>query len=68
MTPGELLGAARTLIRRPDSATAGVWPRAAAFLARQALEAAMTVLWAGNRTLRVQHAIAASMPDRLRRP
>ena len=48
MTPHDLLGAARSLIRRPDAATAGVWPRAAAFLARQALELAMTVLWAAE--------------------
>jgi hypothetical protein len=36
MTPEELLTAARQLIQRPDAATAGVWPRAAALLARQA--------------------------------
>jgi hypothetical protein len=36
MTPEDLLIAARRLIRRPDAATAGVWPRAAALLARQA--------------------------------
>ncbi len=38
MTPEDLLTAAGRLIRRPDAATAGVWPRAAALLARQALE------------------------------
>jgi hypothetical protein len=48
MTPEELLTAARRLIQRPDAATAGVWPRAAAFLARQALELAMTTLWAAR--------------------
>ena len=46
MTPEELLAAARRLIRRPDAATAGVWPRAAALLARQALELAIAALWA----------------------
>ncbi len=48
MTPEELLAAARRLIERPDAATAGVWPRAAALLARQALELAMSALWAAN--------------------
>jgi hypothetical protein len=48
MTPGELLAAARRLIQRPDATTAGVWPRAAAFLGRQALELAMTALWASK--------------------
>jgi hypothetical protein len=48
MTPEELLSAARRLIERPDAATTGVWPRAAAFLARQALEVAITALWAAK--------------------
>ena len=48
MTPEELLAAARRLIERSDAATAGVWPRAAALLARQALELAMVELWAAN--------------------
>jgi hypothetical protein len=46
MTPEDLLIAARHLIRRPDAATAGVWPRAAALLARQAIELAIAALWA----------------------
>jgi hypothetical protein len=45
MTPEELLAAARRLIERPDAATLGVWPRAVALLARQALELAMAALW-----------------------
>ncbi len=45
MTPDELLADAMRLIQRPDAATAGIWPRAAALLARQALELAMTALW-----------------------
>jgi hypothetical protein len=45
MTPGEMLGAARDLIDRPDAVAAGVWPRTAALLARQALEQAVTALW-----------------------
>jgi hypothetical protein len=48
MTPEELLAAARRLVERPDAVTAGVWPRAAALLARQALEAAMATLWAAR--------------------
>jgi hypothetical protein len=48
VTPEELLAAARGLISRPGAATAGVWPRAAALLARQALEAAMASLWAAR--------------------
>ena len=48
MTPEELLAAARRLVERPDAGTAGVWPRAAALLARQALEQAMAALWAAQ--------------------
>jgi hypothetical protein len=48
MTPEELLAVARHLVERPDGATVGAWPRAAALLARQALEAAMASLWAGQ--------------------
>jgi hypothetical protein len=46
MTPDELLAAARDLINRPDAATAGVWPRTAALLARQALEGSIDEVWA----------------------
>ncbi len=49
MTPHELLDVARDLMRRPDAPFDGIWPRAAALLARQALEAAMAELWAANR-------------------
>ncbi len=38
MTPAEILETAQQLIERPDAKTAGLWPRAAALLARQALE------------------------------
>ncbi len=48
MTPEELLAAAQQLVERPDAGTVGVWPRAAALLARQALEAAMASLWSGR--------------------
>ena len=49
MTPQELLGAARDLMQRPGASLDGIWPRAAALLARQALEAAMAELWAAHR-------------------
>jgi hypothetical protein len=42
--PGPLLDTARGLLRR-DPATAGLWPRVSALLARQALEAAVRGLW-----------------------
>jgi hypothetical protein len=40
-----LVSAARDLMRNDSDATAGLWPRAAALLARQALEAALACLW-----------------------
>jgi hypothetical protein len=46
MTPDDLLAAARDLISRDDAATAGVWPRTAALLARQALEGSIDQVWA----------------------
>lgn len=50
MTPAELLDAARTMVRHPPrSGSAGLWSRAAALLARQALEAELDQLWAGTR-------------------
>jgi hypothetical protein len=48
MTPDELLAAATRLMQRPDAATAGIWPRAAALLARQALELAMAAIWVAS--------------------
>jgi hypothetical protein len=45
MTPRELLATARALPGQPGAATAGRWPRAAALLGRQALEAALERLW-----------------------
>jgi hypothetical protein len=41
----QLLNVARDLIQRADPATAGIWPRAGALLARQALEAALDDYW-----------------------
>jgi len=43
--PRELLGMADRLLRRADPATAGLWPRASALLALQALEATLLRLW-----------------------
>lgn len=43
--PSGLIAAARNLLERPDPATAGLWPRATALLARQALESALDELW-----------------------
>ena len=40
-----LVSAARDLIHIDDPQTAGLWPRAAALLGRQAIEAAMEDLW-----------------------
>jgi hypothetical protein len=40
-----LVSAARDLIKDDDARTAGLWPRAAALLARQGLELAMFRLW-----------------------
>lgn len=40
-----LTAEARGLVERSEGATAGLWPRAAAVLARQALELALRELW-----------------------
>jgi hypothetical protein len=40
-----LLALSRGLLSRPDAATAGLWPRASALLARQALETALDGYW-----------------------
>lgn len=44
-TPAQLLAEARRLLDETPAGTAGAWPRAAALLARQALEAALTAHW-----------------------
>ena len=44
-TPVELLGMARQLLDRASPDTAGLWPRATALLARQALEVAVDDFW-----------------------
>ncbi len=44
-SPLELLVMARQLLDRPEEGAAGVWPRAAALLGRQALEQFLADLW-----------------------
>jgi hypothetical protein len=41
----QLVNVARDLVQRADPATAGIWPRAGALLARQALERALEDYW-----------------------
>jgi hypothetical protein len=41
----KMVAAARDLLERVDPMTAGLWPRAAALLARQALESTLDALW-----------------------
>jgi hypothetical protein len=50
--PQQLLDMAGRLLDRADPATAGLWPRASALLALQALEASVARLWE-RRTLDV---------------
>ena len=45
MTPTETLAMAQRLLERPDARTAGIWPRAAALLGRQALEQGLDAFW-----------------------
>ncbi len=45
MEPEALLAAARDLVQQPSPATAGLWPRAAALLARRALEEGLCRFW-----------------------
>jgi len=44
-TPTDLLAMARQLLERASPDTAGLWPRASALLARQALEVAVDDFW-----------------------
>lgn len=45
MTPQELLATAERLLDRPDARAAAIWPRAAALMARQALEQGLDAYW-----------------------
>ena len=44
-TPEDLLETAKELLSRKDAKAKGIWPRAAAFLCRQALEASLEQFW-----------------------
>lgn len=44
-TPEDLLDTAKELLSRPDARAKGIWPRAAAHLCRQALEAVVREFW-----------------------
>ena len=48
MSPAEILTLAQGLLERTDAATGGLWPRAAALLARQGLEASLDEFWSGK--------------------
>ena len=48
-TPAEVLAMARQLLDRSTPETAGLWPRAAALMGRQALEMAVDRYWAARR-------------------
>jgi hypothetical protein len=45
LTPEALLAAARDLCQRTDIGTAGLWPRVAVLLARQAIEESLSLYW-----------------------
>jgi hypothetical protein len=45
VTPAGTLAMAESLLARADAGTAGLWPRAAALLARQALEQGLDGYW-----------------------
>ena len=47
--PADVLALAADLLRKPEARTAGLWPRAAALLARQALEMALDRYWKRKR-------------------
>ena len=50
MKPSDLLAISRDLLEHPRDGTVGLWPRAAAFLARQALETTLRTYWSDGRT------------------
>jgi hypothetical protein len=45
MPGATLIEAARMMLERPEGSTLGLWPRAAALLARQAIEEALELHW-----------------------
>jgi hypothetical protein len=46
LTPRDLLAEARRMLDEPSPGTAAIWPRAAALLARQAIEESLERYWA----------------------
>jgi hypothetical protein len=63
MKPGDILAAAEDLMTRPDATSAGLWPRAAALMARQALETAIAQYW--NARTKTGHLASCSMRTQL---
>jgi hypothetical protein len=49
MRPADLLAVSRSLLERASDETRGLWPRAAALLARQALESTLRDYWSDGR-------------------
>jgi hypothetical protein len=47
-SPTQLLGAARLTLGKKGGGWGSAWPRAVAFLARQALESGVELLWVGD--------------------
>ena len=69
MIAAELLRSAEEMVSEPRYSIAGVWPRAAALLARQAIEAAMLEAWsvrAPGLELCTTHAQLLCLPDYMR--
>jgi hypothetical protein len=65
----ELLLSAEVMVSEPRYSLAGVWPRAAALLARQAIEAEMLELWlvrAPGLEFCTTHAQLLCLPDYIR--
>ena len=54
MTPLQIVAAAEALIKIPQGGSAGLWPRTAAVLGRQAIESALRQYW-GRREPGLEH-------------
>ena len=72
MSPADLLAAARSLSRRREPDLSGRWPRAAAILARQALEQGLDDYWKIRKPqiadVRAQHPKLLCLPTYLDSP
>jgi hypothetical protein len=60
-TPEQLLAWAAKVMARPDAGWESLWPRAAAILTRQALEAGVDRIWTGPRRSLAEASMAAQM-------